>query len=102
MVVYFKGNNGTLQHKSYCILSNDNAHDVAMVYKVQQLIINDIKQNYKDIDEVIYFSDGCAVQYKNRYNLYNLCQHKDDFDMQNGFSLQQVTGNSHVMVLEEQ
>jgi len=33
------------------------------------------------IDNVIYFSDGCAAQYKNRKNIFNLCQHQEDFNL---------------------
>ena len=29
--------------------------------------------------KIIYFSDGAALQYKNRKNFLNLCHHKDDF-----------------------
>ena len=29
--------------------------------------------------DVTYFSDGCASQYKNRKNLFNLCQHSSEF-----------------------
>ena len=28
-----------------------------------------------------YFSDGCAAQYKNRYNFANLCMHMQDFGL---------------------
>jgi len=31
---------------------------------------------------VEYYSDGCAGQYKNRKNFYNLCQHKSDFNIE--------------------
>ena len=64
---------------SYCVLSNDRKHDVAMVYEVQKGILADLKSQFPDKSNVIYFSDGCAGQYKNRKNLYNLCHHKDDF-----------------------
>ena len=30
----------------------------------------------------IYFSDGCAGQYKNRYNFINLLHHEEDFELQ--------------------
>ena len=29
--------------------------------------------------KIIYVSDGCAAQYKNRKNFINLCYHMDDF-----------------------
>jgi hypothetical protein len=30
---------------------------------------------------IIYFSDGCAAQYKNRKNFLNLCNHDADFGL---------------------
>ena len=32
------------------------------------------------MDNVEYFSDGCAVQYKNHKNFLNLCLHEEDFN----------------------
>jgi hypothetical protein len=79
--VYYREND-ELKHISYCIISDDNDHDVAMVYKVQEVIINDLKQSHNDnIQSIVYFSDGCAAQYKNRKNIFNLCQHKSDFNI---------------------
>lgn len=31
--------------------------------------------------KIYYFSDGAAAQYKNKKNFYNLCQHKNDFNI---------------------
>ena len=32
-----------------------------------------------EVLKLIYFSDGCAAQYKNCKNLISLCYHKEDF-----------------------
>ncbi|XP_065669753.1 uncharacterized protein LOC136088824 [Hydra vulgaris] len=71
VVVYYKENQ-VLHSTSYCIISDDNNHDVPMVYEVQKS-----KSNLKQ--KMIYFSDGCSSQYKNCKNIFNLCQHKSDF-----------------------
>ena len=42
VVVYYKNGNA-LQSVSYCILSDDNKHDVGMVYQVQKEIKTDLK-----------------------------------------------------------
>ena len=55
-------------------------HDVAMVYEVQKRIINYLKLQLPNLKSVEYFSDGCAGQYKNRKNFYNLCHHKADLN----------------------
>ncbi|XP_047133454.1 uncharacterized protein LOC124811601 [Hydra vulgaris] len=78
VVVYYKENQ-VLHSTSYCIISDDNTHDVPMVYEVQKSIINNLKQKIPSIVNVVYFSDGCSSQYKNCKNIFNLCQHKSDF-----------------------
>ena len=80
VVIYYKDND-ELKNVSYCVISDDRTHDVAMVYEVQKSILADIKIKLPALTNVIYFSDGCAGQYKNRKNFYNLCHHKTDFDL---------------------
>ena len=53
-----------------------------MVYKIQQLFTEYLKVELPHIQKLVYFSDGCAGQYKNEYNLYNLCQHQKEFGLQ--------------------
>jgi hypothetical protein len=36
---------------------------------------------FKNLTKIYSFSDGAALQYKNRKYIINLCYHKDDFDM---------------------
>ena len=81
VVIYYK-DAGAVQHKSFCIISSDNTHDVAFVYMVQKKIIHRIKATMPNILKIEYFSDGCAGQYKNYKNFVNLCNHQKDF----GFS----------------
>ena len=54
IVMYYKADD-TIMHKSFCFISNE--------LKVE------------------YFSDGCAAQYKNRYNFANLCMHMQEFGL---------------------
>ena len=79
VVLYYKDGDA-LQSVSYCIISDDNKHDVGMVYQVQKEIITDLKLRFPYLSHVTYFSDGCAGQYKNCKNLYNLCHHKPDYN----------------------
>ena len=59
-------------------------HDVStMVYQLQNIMTTYIKEwlpipNVKNIE---YFSDGCAGQYKNKSNFFNLCKHEVDFGL---------------------
>ena len=80
VVVYYKGGDA-LQSVSYCIISDDNKHHVGMVYQVQKETIIDLKLRFLYLCQAMYFSDGCAGQYKNCKNLYNLCYHKPDYNI---------------------
>ena len=57
------------------------------VYKLQEHIVNYIKANLPHINNVKYFSDGCAGQYKNFINLY---YHIVDFNIAEYFLLQSM------------
>ena len=61
-------------------MSEDNEHDTGFVYEVQTQIVNCLKEYHPKISKILYFSDGCAAQYKNLKNLYNICLHKN-FDI---------------------
>lgn len=78
VVLYFKIK-GELCCISLCFVSDDLLHDVGMVWKVQQELVKFIKSRYAFIDQVEYFTDGCAAQYKNCKSFLNLCHHLEDF-----------------------
>ena len=53
--------------------------------------------------KIIYFSDGAALQYKNRKNFLNLCLHKDDFGVKAEWHFQPpYVERGYVMVWVEQ
>ena len=52
-----------------------------MVYQVQKEVLADLTERLEQLSFATYFSDGCAGQYKNCKNLYNLCHHKVDFNV---------------------
>ena len=64
---------------SHCIISDDLKHDVCMVYKIQEKVSEFVKENFPNITEIHYYSDGCAAQYKNKFNFMNLSLHENDF-----------------------
>ena len=82
-IIYFK--HGTsdqpLSVSSHCYLSDDLDHDVSMVYKYQQLLMQYINEHIPTVKNIHYFTDGCAAQYKNCKTFLNLCHHKDDFGL---------------------
>jgi hypothetical protein len=73
--------NGVLYHQSFCFLSDDLKHTPAMVYTFISKLITKCKEIVTNISKIHYFSDGCAAQYKNKYNFINLCYHRDDFNL---------------------
>ena len=79
VVMYYK-ENGTVKHKSFCVISDiELHHDVSMVYEIQAVFLTYLKACHPKVSKVEYFSDGSAAQYKNKYNLVNLGMHKRDF-----------------------
>ena len=68
-----------LKNISYCVISDDRKHDDALVHEVQKAFLVDLKCKLPGLSTIIYFTDECAGQYKNREKMYNLCQHKSDF-----------------------
>ena len=65
----------------YCVISDDTKHDVALVYEVEKPILADWKCKLLGLSTVIFFTDGCAGQYKNRKNVYNLCEDNSNFGL---------------------
>jgi len=78
-VVIYCIEEGSLIHRSNCIISDDINHGIAFVHLVQKAVINDLMYRIPRLKIIEYFSDGCGAQYKNRNNFLNLCMHKKDF-----------------------
>ena len=79
LVIYYKDDEGNLQHHSLCFISDDNTHDTCFVHQIQTMIFKFIKEKIPGITKIYYVSDGCGGQYKNYKNFLNLCYHKDDY-----------------------
>ena len=77
-VCYFK-EQGELHHLCFVIISESTQHDVIAVHLFQKKLIEFLKGEGKRLQKMIYFSDGCAAQYKNCKNFLNLCLHLVDF-----------------------
>ena len=77
-VVYFR-EGGNLGNCSYVVISECNIHDVVAVHLFQARLVAFLKEKFDTLNKIIYFSDGCAAQYKNCKNFANLCNHEVDF-----------------------
>ena len=70
-----------IQHVSFVVISESNSHDTIAVHLFQKVLIEYLTNTIAKPTKILYFSDGCAAQYKNRKNFANLCHHEDDFGM---------------------
>lgn len=80
-VMYFRDSDKT-KHQSFCFISNELSHKTEVVWAFLRILIKELKQNFPFINKIHYFSDGCAGQYKNKYNFLSLCYHKIDFGIE--------------------
>lgn len=81
-VAYYRtSNSSTLQHTSMCVISDSGKHATATVFAFQKTVLPYLQITLPNLVKVHYFSDGCAGQYKNRYNFINICHHKQDFNL---------------------
>ena len=79
-VVYYKDEQGIVQHVSLVIISECLSHDTTAVHLFQRLLVNYLKEKVGGFPaKIYYFSDGAASQYKNKKNFLNLCHHQEDF-----------------------
>lgn len=65
--LYYKEEKGReLLNKNYCIISDSKDHYAYTVNAFTKKFMDELKQNYKWIKKVIYFTDGAPQQYKNK------------------------------------
>ena len=79
---YYQDPGGSLQHKCYVIISEHTEHDTVAVHLFQRKLIQFLTETFTNVpNKIVYFSDGCSAQYKNRKNFINLCHHLEDFNV---------------------
>lgn len=69
-------------HKSIVVFSDNLSHDTIAVYCIQKIIINYLQNSFDCVKKVIYFTDGAAQHFKNKYNFQNLIHHYEDFSVE--------------------
>lgn len=81
-VLYTSGNDpGKPEYKTYFIISDDMAHDAHAFHSFRVRVMERIKQQFPQLNNIDYVSDGAGNQYKNVYNIANLLYHEDDFNL---------------------
>ena len=71
LVVYFIDRDIDIEHKSLCFISTITT-TMQIVYKIQTILVDYLRENLPLVDKIFYFSDGCAEQYKNHKNFTNV------------------------------
>ena len=79
-VFYYK-DEGKICHGNLVLISDCNTHDTVAVHLFQHHLINHLQEKFQFVTNIVYFSYGCAGQYKNIKNFLNLCLHEEDFDI---------------------
>ena len=79
--VYYHKDEGQICHGNFVLISDCNTHDTVAVHLFQHCLINQPQKRFQFVSNVVYFSDGCAGQYKHLKNFLNLCLHEEDFDI---------------------
>ena len=78
-VCYRRRADGSLEHVSICILSDSREHSANSVHCYLDEVVPFLKKQFPEMKKVHYFTDGCAGQYKNRFNFVNLAHHREDY-----------------------
>ena len=61
-----------IKSKTYCIISDCLSHDKFLALHFNKLIIERIRQLVPNLEQVHFWSDGCASQFKSKYCFYFL------------------------------
>lgn len=78
-----KYNNGNSTEQIFSVfVCEAMKHNTIVLYACQEILIKILKEKFANAKKIIYKSDGCAEQYKNKKNFKNLCLHKKDFDLE--------------------
>lgn len=60
---------------SFCFFSESINQNTVMTHTFISKLISYLKVRFLNLSKIHYFIDGCAGQYKNKYNFRNLCYH---------------------------
>jgi hypothetical protein len=81
VVIYRDEEGGELKYLNHVVVSEHHVHETKAVHLFQKLLFARIKQRITvPITMAYYITDGCASQYKNKFNFLNL-HHKKDFNV---------------------
>ena len=79
--VIFYNDESTLKVLNFVVIADIKKHNTISVYAFQKKLLFLLKNKFPELEKIIYLSDGCAEQYKNKSNFKNLCCHEKDFNI---------------------
>ena len=82
VVHHEKSDDDEITHKSFCFLFINTKHHTSIMYTFISSLLPKIKCFIPQLNKIYYYCNGCAGQYKNRFNFINLCYHKMDFNVE--------------------
>lgn len=77
-LIYYRSDDGKIDHISCIFISENLNHDVIFVHCVQTKLIEFLKKRFSVVNYIHYFTDGSAGQYKNLKSFSNLYYHEAD------------------------
>lgn len=80
-VIYYFKRKSKIVHRSLIFLSECTKHDTAAVDTILIKLIPEIKKEVGKVKKIIYVSDGAKQHFKNGFQMSNLKNHKEDFDI---------------------
>lgn len=78
-VVFYKTENSQVETLSIVAISEVKTHNSVTVHTFLKKLIAILKTKFPEIEKLHYLSDGSGEQYKNKFNIKNLCCHLEDF-----------------------
>ena len=79
--IYYYKHDEKVLHGNLVVISDCGTHDTIAVHHFIRRLINQLKEIFPIIRNIVYLSDGCTGQYKNLKNFLTLCCHEKDFGM---------------------
>jgi hypothetical protein len=79
-VVYYN-DGSSIKVLNYIVIADIKKHNTISVYAFQKKMLSKLKDKFPELEKIIYLSDGCAEQYKNKSNFKNVCCHEKDFNI---------------------
>lgn len=81
-VVFYYESGNEIKHRSIVLLSDSATHDAAAVYIMQEKVIPEIQKVCSNVKKIVYVTDGVKQHFKNRFQMCNLINHKQDFNLE--------------------